>query len=66
MTSTKCNVIYGQSPCLGPARETPYSDQGVFILSIDDEDEEDLNISPDKTQAMLGAFLKADPWRQKR
>lgn len=39
--------------------------QGGFILSIDDEDEEDLNISPEKTQAMLDAFLKADPWRRK-
>jgi len=39
--------------------------QGGFILSIDDEDEEDLNISPGKTQAMLDAFLKADPWRRK-
>jgi uroporphyrinogen decarboxylase len=37
--------------------------QGGFILSIDDEDEEDLNISPEKTQAMLDAFLQADPWR---
>ena len=40
--------------------------QGGFILSVDDEDEADLGISPEKTQAMLDVFLKADPWRQTR
>lgn len=40
--------------------------QGGFILSIDDEDEIDLKIPPEKTQVMLEAFLKEDPWRQEQ
>jgi uroporphyrinogen decarboxylase len=38
--------------------------QGGFILSIDDEDEADLNIPPEKTRTMLDAFLEADPWHR--
>jgi hypothetical protein len=40
--------------------------QGGFILSVDDEDEADLNIPSENTQIMLDAFLGADPWRRKR